>query len=87
MYEGTPPDVYVLGIYCKISDLGVDKEINMAAAKNPTYTMRFFTMWRARLNMCSLLSDDVAVFPIPDVFIGEMKGSTPPVTIGEKVVD
>ena len=35
IYEGTPPDVYVLGIYCKINDLGVDNEIIRAAAKNP----------------------------------------------------
>jgi hypothetical protein len=35
MYDGTPPDVYVLGIYCRIRERGVDKEIIIAARKNP----------------------------------------------------
>jgi hypothetical protein len=35
MYDGTPPDVYVLGIYCRINERGVDREIIIAAKKNP----------------------------------------------------
>jgi hypothetical protein len=35
MYDGTPPDVYVLGIYCRIRERGVDKETIIAAKKNP----------------------------------------------------
>jgi hypothetical protein len=35
IYDGTPPDVYVLGIYCRIRDRGVDNEIKIAPKKNP----------------------------------------------------
>jgi hypothetical protein len=35
MYEGTPPVVYVFGMYCKMRDRGVEREISMAARKNP----------------------------------------------------
>jgi len=41
MYEGTPPDVYVLGMYWRIRERGVDKEIIIAAKKKPKYVTKF----------------------------------------------
>jgi hypothetical protein len=55
MYDGTPPDVYVLGIYCRINERGVDKETIIAAKKKPKYVTKFLAAYRTEANIWELL--------------------------------